>query len=33
MKEQLPYYEILVNMYYQGEMDDELFFSYVISYL
>lgn len=25
MKEQLPYYEILVNMYYQGEIDKGVF--------
>lgn len=25
----LPYYERIVNMYYQGEMDADLFFSLV----
>ena len=25
----IPYYERIVNMYYQGEMDDDLFFSLV----
>ena len=25
----IPYYERIVNMYYQGEMDAELFFSLV----
>lgn len=25
----LPYYERFVNMHYQGEIDDELFFSLV----